>query len=87
MNDPVILSFVTGDGAAERQLPQQLLPSKPLLTRLGLGSTGSFPPNLHLLTAMLLEDGRTLVRLAHLYQVRPINTMGTFCHIFDAIQV
>ena len=32
-------------------------------------ATDSLPPNVHLLTSKVLEDGTYLIRLAHLFQV------------------
>ena len=80
VDSPLVLAFGSlPEGASARSVA----PRTPLsLMKNGEG----LPKNVHLLTAALLDKGRVLLRLAHLYQVASLYSMSLlavqFCCIF-----
>ena len=76
LNDPLLVAFGPAPSAAGNVL-QQLRHSS---------MAQALPLNVHLLTMKALEDGSTLLRLAHLYQVRAgagdcATGQGTACRV------
>ena len=67
VNDPPILSF----GALPKQARAGQLQDSGLSLHFSAVST-ALPLNVHLLTLKALPQDSVLLRLAHLYQVRPI---------------
>jgi len=70
LNDPPILSF----GALPKQARAGQLQDSGLALQFSAVST-ALPLNVHLLTLKALPQDSVLLRLAHLYQVRPIPTL------------
>lgn len=72
INDPVLVAFGPFPRAAAAD--GSTAPLQGRFSALSRSLKG-LPPNVHLLTTKVLEDGRLLLRLAHLFQVQAMRVL------------